>query len=85
MAHTMCRFCTNQDIKALAKTYAGVVVGDLENTVQICEQEYAACCTTWCSVCERVSIVCMHHLDGGQSGIAAQIALWKQVSALEPE
>jgi hypothetical protein len=82
MAHTMCRFCTNQDINALAKTYAGVVVGDLENKVQICEQEYAACCTTWCSICERVSIVCMH---GEQSGITAQIALWQQVCELETE
>jgi hypothetical protein len=85
MAHTMCRFCTKQDIQALGKTYAGVIVGDLENKVQLCEQDYAACCTTWCSACERVSIVCMQHSGDEQSGIAAQIALWQQVSELEPE
>ena len=72
-------------MKALGETYAGVVVGDLEAKVQVCEEEYVACCTTWCSVCERVSIVCMNHSDGEQSGIAAQIALWQQVSELEPE
>jgi hypothetical protein len=89
MTQNLCRFCTGEDIAALAKTYAGVVVGDLESKVLLCEAEFAACCTTWCVSCEKVSVVCLQPSDDEtnqseikHSAIIAQIALWQQVCAL---
>ena len=85
MAHYMCRFCTGQDMCALAKSYAGVVVGDVESKVERCEQEFAACCTTWCAVCSKVTIVCVQSSDRqpDQSGILAQVVLWQQLCELQ--
>ena len=85
MTQEMCRFCTGQNLDALAKTYAGVVVGDVENKVKQCEQEFAACCTTWCANCSKVSIVCMQSFDDKftDNGILSQVVLWQQLSDLQ--
>jgi hypothetical protein len=87
MAHKLCRFCTEQDIGALAQTYAGVVVGDVETKVKRCEQEFAACCTTWCTSCSKVTIVCVQSFDGdsSQSGILSQVVLWQQLCDLQAD
>ena len=87
MAHHLCRFCTGQDIDALAETYAGVLVGDVQSKVNRCEEEFAACCTTWCTACSKVTVVCVQSFDAQpcQNGILAQIVLWQQLCDLQAD